>query len=111
LLLFIEPIAALFWSVLRLPASPEIPLRGLGGTIRKQARFLGKPVRAAVPRNSRANLRKSTERDRYSQANAWIESPRRVLERFQTKWMPVRVKKTRQIKNLERRFDSVETGL
>jgi len=33
------------------------------------------------------------------------------LERFQAKWKPVRVKKTRQIKNLEPRFDSIETGL
>ena len=31
------------------------------------------------------------------------------LERFQAKWRPVRVKKTRQIKNLEPRFDSIET--
>jgi hypothetical protein len=31
------------------------------------------------------------------------------LERFQAKWKPVRVKKTRQIKNLEPRFDSIET--
>ena len=30
-------------------------------------------------------------------------------ERFQAKWRPVRVKKTRQIKNLEPRFDSIET--
>jgi hypothetical protein len=30
------------------------------------------------------------------------------LERFQAKWTPVRVKKTRQIKNLEPRFDSIE---
>jgi hypothetical protein len=30
-------------------------------------------------------------------------------ERFQAKWKPVRVKKTRQIKNLEPRFDSIET--
>jgi hypothetical protein len=28
-----------------------------------------------------------------------------VLERFQAKWTPVRVKKTRQITNLEPRFD------
>src|SRR4029077_20265806 len=28
---------------------------------------------------------------------------------FQAKWRPVRVKKTRQIKNLEPRFDSIET--
>ena len=31
------------------------------------------------------------------------------LERFQAKWKPVRVKKTRQVKNLEPRFDSIET--
>jgi hypothetical protein len=30
------------------------------------------------------------------------------IERFQAKWKPVRVKKTRQIKNLEPRFDSIE---
>src|SRR5664279_363355 len=32
-----------------------------------------------------------------------------ALERFQAKWWPVRVKKTRQLKNLEPRFDSIET--
>ena len=32
-----------------------------------------------------------------------------MLERFRAKWTPVRVKKTRQIKNLELRFDSIET--
>jgi hypothetical protein len=32
-----------------------------------------------------------------------------VLERFPAKWRPVRVKKTRQIKNLEPCFDSIET--
>jgi hypothetical protein len=32
-----------------------------------------------------------------------------TLERFQAKWKPVRVEKTRQIKNLEPRFDSIET--
>jgi hypothetical protein len=31
-----------------------------------------------------------------------------ILKRFQAKWKPVRVKKTRQIKNLEPRFDSIE---
>ena len=30
-------------------------------------------------------------------------------KRFRAKWKPVRVKKTRQIKNLEPRFDSIET--
>src|SRR6266545_7994952 len=32
-----------------------------------------------------------------------------VLERFPAKWKPVRVKKTRQIKNLEPRSDSIGT--
>jgi hypothetical protein len=32
-----------------------------------------------------------------------------MQERFPAKWRPVRVKKTRQIKNLEPRFDSIET--
>jgi hypothetical protein len=31
------------------------------------------------------------------------------LKRFQAKWAPVRIKKTRQNKNLEPRFDSIET--
>jgi hypothetical protein len=31
------------------------------------------------------------------------------IERFQAKWRPVRVKKTRQIKDLEPCFDSIET--
>ena len=34
---------------------------------------------------------------------------RKQLERFRAKWKPVRVKKTRQINNLEPRFDSIET--
>ena len=33
------------------------------------------------------------------------------LKHFQAKWEPVRVKKTRQIKNPESRCDSIETGL
>ncbi|BBB95422.1 hypothetical protein BE61_08400 [Bradyrhizobium elkanii USDA 61] len=32
------------------------------------------------------------------------------LERFRAKWIPVRVKKTRQNKNLEPRSDSIGTG-
>jgi hypothetical protein len=32
-----------------------------------------------------------------------------ALERFQAKWRPVRVKKTRQLKNLKLCFDSIET--
>ncbi len=35
----------------------------------------------------------------------------RLLERFPAKWIPVRVKKTRQNKNLEPRSDSIGTGL
>jgi hypothetical protein len=31
------------------------------------------------------------------------------LERFRAKWIPVRVKKTRQNKNLEPVFDSIKT--
>src|ERR1700694_3369584 len=38
-------------------------------------------------------------------------NPISFLERFRAKWIPVRVKKTRQIKNLEPRFDSIETRL
>jgi hypothetical protein len=33
---------------------------------------------------------------------------KKQLERFQAKWKPVRVKKMRQIKNLEPRFDFIE---
>jgi hypothetical protein len=33
------------------------------------------------------------------------------LERFQAKWVPVRVKKTRQIKNLELRSDFIGTEM
>jgi hypothetical protein len=36
------------------------------------------------------------------------DGPVAWLERFQAKWKPVRVKKTRQIKYLEPRFDSIE---
>jgi pectin methylesterase-like acyl-CoA thioesterase len=57
-----------------LPASPEIPLRGHGGMIRRQARFLGKPVHAPAAPNRRAILRKTTERDEISQANAWNDA-------------------------------------
>src|SRR3954452_3352117 len=40
---------------------------------------------------------------------SYLDSCDRHIERFQAKWTPVRVKKTRQIKNLEPRFDSIET--
>jgi hypothetical protein len=35
----------------------------------------------------------------------------RMLEHFQAKWTPVRVKKMRKNKNLEARFDSIKSGL
>jgi hypothetical protein len=38
-----------------------------------------------------------------------IPKPNGLLERIRTKWQPLRVKKTRQVKNLEPRFDSIET--
>ena len=38
-----------------------------------------------------------------------VQAQGRQLKRFQAKWGAVRVKKTRQIKNLEPRFDSIET--
>jgi hypothetical protein len=43
--------------------------------IRGQARFLGKPVRASERPNGSAFLRKRTEMDEISQANAWNDSP------------------------------------
>src|SRR5213075_866071 len=52
------------------------PLRSpsgrLGGTMRGQARVLGKPVRAPATRNPVGILRKTPEREKYSQACAWI---------------------------------------
>jgi hypothetical protein len=39
--------------------------------IRRQVRFLGKPVRAPGAANAVAFLRKATERDEISQASAW----------------------------------------
>jgi hypothetical protein len=33
-----------------------------------------------------------------------------TLEHFQAKWTPVRVKKIRENKNLEPRFDSIKSG-
>jgi hypothetical protein len=49
---------------------------------------LGRPIPSDQGKNQRANP---------------------TLKPFQAKWTPVRVKKTRQIKNLESRFDSIET--
>jgi hypothetical protein len=67
---FVAPVAALFWSVSRLPASPEIPLRAHGGMIRRQARFLGKPVRTSTLGYTAAISGKNPESDEISQANA-----------------------------------------
>src|SRR5665647_772853 len=40
----------------------------------------------------------------------YMSRAQRSLERFRAKWTPVRAKKTRQIKNLELRFDSNRNG-
>ena len=54
---------------------------------------------------------RSRARKRGRHERTWQATPPRgeLVERFQAKWTPVRVKKTRQIKNLEPRFDSIET--
>jgi hypothetical protein len=39
-----------------------------------------------------------------------LQIDKAVLERFRAKWIPVRVKKTRQNKTLEPGFDSIKTG-
>jgi hypothetical protein len=51
-----------------------------------------------------AKLARNARRDREAVSAKKVTT----LERFQAKWKPVRVKKTRQIKNLEPRFDSIE---
>jgi len=62
------------------------------------------PVRRASGSGSRPQRGGAAEAGRDCRVAA-----RRRLERFRAKWKPVRVKKTRQIKNLEPRFDSIET--
>jgi hypothetical protein len=42
--------------------------------------------------------------------DAWPIAIFPCLKRFRAKWTPARVKKTRQNKNPEPRFDSIETG-
>jgi hypothetical protein len=54
----------------RLPASLRSPSGRYGWTIRRQASFLGKPVRALA---TGACVRKNTEIDEISQENAWNE--------------------------------------
>jgi hypothetical protein len=72
-LLFIEPVAALLWSVPRLPAYPKIPPRGHSNMIRRQVRLLGKPVPRPDTGNTGPILRKYHEKTEISQANAWNE--------------------------------------
>src|SRR5216683_3534897 len=80
--------------------------------------FLSRPCRAP-PKGRYAG---SGTRDRQCLALTGPIDPvptHHALERFQAKacpgldpgWRPVRVKKTRQVKNPEPRFDSIETGL
>jgi hypothetical protein len=66
---FIEPDSSLSERP-RLPSSPDIPLRVRGGLIRRQARFLGKPVRASATPNTAAILGKRPENPQISQENA-----------------------------------------
>ena len=81
--------------------------------------------RARVPPPSRRERRqagrrreRSARRDRAGRGACGGPDRRVTRERFQAKacpgfdpgWRPVRVKKTRQIKNPEPRFDSIETG-
>src|SRR3954463_5932591 len=47
---------------------------------------------------------------RWSRRRAGLSEPSHGLERFRAKWIPVRVKKTRQNKNLEPGSDSITTG-
>jgi hypothetical protein len=73
---------------------------------------------AASCGSPRCPVAPSTAYQPSSAERAFVSSPRKIggifadglphLERFQAKWKPVRVKKTRQIKNLEPRFDSIE---
>src|ERR1700692_230225 len=69
-------------------------------------------VRSKFQRHRLATQRpyaRSARKDRRLCGGATRSSSGQILERFQAKWRPVRVKKTRQIKNLEPRFDSIET--
>jgi hypothetical protein len=45
------------------------------GTIRRQARFLGKPVRAPLARNPGRNLRKSPETDQIPKQMHGMNAP------------------------------------
>src|SRR6266511_135174 len=65
-------------------------------------RLPSRQTRNAFARRSCSNRKRTDERDSTQSKHA--------LERFRAKWKPVRVKKTRQIKNLEPRFDSIETA-
>jgi hypothetical protein len=66
----IEPVVALSRSLPRLPAPRESPSSGANRTIRGQARFLGKPLEAAVLPEVAHFSAKLAKRDEFSQANA-----------------------------------------
>jgi hypothetical protein len=66
---------------------------------RRAAASLLQPPTSRLPRKGRSSPRK---------IGGIFANGLPHLARFQAKWKPVRVKKTRQIKNLEPRFDSIE---
>jgi DNA-binding HxlR family transcriptional regulator len=82
---------------------PTIPPR-VDYELTELGRGLAQPVRA------RQMGVRAPAGDRW-RADEFRRAQREGLERFRAKWEPVRVKKTRQIRNLESRFDSNETGL
>ena len=60
----------------------------------------------AVGKEAMNEVSRQRDRPRFADRGACFSASSH--ERFQAKWKPVRVKKTRQIKNLEPRFDSIE---
>jgi hypothetical protein len=65
--------------------------------------------RRAQQRPPPAITRRLLARDNPARLEGTSSNGRTFLERFRTKWKPVRVKKTRQNKNLEPRSDSIGT--
>jgi len=76
-----------------------------------RARLQGLECRAARKFNSFAITGYSRQDCIDVKLSAKLDIDKGRLERFPAKWAPVRVKKTRQIKNLELRSDSIGTGL
>src|SRR5258708_6750961 len=85
----------------RISSSPQIPVLAL--LVNASTEFIRPLIGAKPPWHQTV-----PQRWNYFCGKNSAKAPA-TLERFQTKWRPVRVKKTRQIKNLEPRFDSIET--